>query len=332
MIEWLKQSIKQQLKFVERSLQQPLRDLSRRSKRIWFNDERLNAVLQEGLSSIPYCNLIYAVDVDGYQRSANITRDGADLSCKGQDLSGRPYLLTSLSFAGMVLSDVYLDHVTTRPCITALQSVGTAGGPLGFIAADFELRHLPSMNLPEPESDQWRQISGDPAFRGSLFSQGHVTSLLDRQIASVVSIIEELICERSVFHAKIHYSSSRATFWRVDKPYHYQVHVLDEILDPSVCLAYPARPYPGEAVIPQHVVREILERFTMLRYIDDIIYLRSGSVNVINGMVGLVFSCDGSHYMKFDDFMYKGPEFWSEASVVACEPVVHISQQASVIP
>jgi len=329
MIEWLKQSIEQQLKFVERSLQQPLRELSRRSKRIWFNDERLNAVLQEGLSSIPYCNLIYAVDVDGYQRSANITRDGADLSCKGQDLSGRPYLLTSLSFAGLVLSDVYLDRVTTRPCITALKGVGSSGGPpLGFIAADFELRHLPTANLAEHESDQWRQIRGDPAIHGTLFSQSHVTSLLDRQIDSVVPIIEELICERSVFHAKIHYSSSRATFWRVDKPYHYRVHVLDEILDPSVCLAYPARPYPGEAVIPQHAVREILERFTMLRYVDDIIYLRSGSVNVINGMIGLVFSCDGSHYMKFDDFMDKGPEFWSEGSVVACEPAVNISQQA----
>jgi hypothetical protein len=228
----------------------------------------------------------------------------------------------------MVLSDVYLDHLTTRPCITALQSVGTTGGPLGFIAADFELRSLPSAKLAEPESDQWRQIRGDPAIRGTLFSQGHVTSPLDRQIARVVPIIEELICERSVFHAKIHYSSSRATFWRVDKPFHYRVHVLDEILDPSVCLAYPVRPYPGEAVIPQNVVREILERFTMLRYIDDIIYLRSGSVNVINGMVGLVFSCDGSHYIKFDDFMDKGPEFWSDSSVVACEPIVHISQQA----
>jgi hypothetical protein len=328
MIGWLKQSIEQQLKFVERSLQQPLRDLSRRSKRVWFNDERLNTVLQEGLSSIPYCGLIYAVDADGYQRSANITRDGADLSCRGQDLSGRPYLLTSLSFSSLLLSNVYLDRVTTRPCITALQGVGPAGRPLGFIAADFELRHLPSANLAEPESDQWRQIHGDPAIRGTLFTQGHVTSLLDRQIDSVVPIIEELICERSVFHAKIHYSSSRATFWRVDKPFHYRVHVLDEILDPSVCLAYPARPYPGEAIIPQQLVREILERFTMLRYIDDIIYLRSGSVNVINGMVGLVFSCDGSHYMKFDDFMDKGPEFWSEGSVVACGPAVHTSKQA----
>ena len=141
-----------------------------------------------------------------------------------------------------------------RSYYAALQGVGTTGGPLGFIAADFELRHLPSANLAEPESDQWRQIRGDPAIRETFFSQGHVASLLDRQIASVVPIIEELICERSVFHAKIHYSSSRVTFWRVDKPFHYRVHVLDEILDPSVCLAYPVRPYPDEAVISYNFV------------------------------------------------------------------------------
>ena len=319
MIEWLKQSIKQQLQYVERLLQRPLRDLSRRCKLVWFNDKRLNAVLQEGLSSIPYCSLVYAVDVNGYQRSANITREGADHSYKGQDLSERPYLVTSLSFSGLVLSDVYLSRLTSRPCITALQGVGPISKPLGFIAADFELRHLPSAKYSESESDEWRQIRGDPAIRGSLFSQGHITSPLDRQISSVVPIIKELITERSVFHAKIHYASSRATFWRVDKPFHYQVHVLDEILDPAVCLAYPASSYPDEAVVPKEIVKGILDRFTMLRNIDDIVYLRSGSLNVINGMVGLVFSCDGSHYMKFDEFMGKGIEFWSDGSADAHE-------------
>lgn len=318
MIEWLKQSIEQQLKYVEKLLQRPLRELSRRCKRVWFNDGRLNAVLQEGLSSIPYCSLIYAVDINGSQISANITREGTDLSYKGQDLSERPYLVTSLSFSGLVLSDVYLSRLTSRPCITALKSVGPISNPLGFIAADFELRDLPTAKLTESESDQWQQIRGDPAIRGALFLQGHVTSPLDRQIASVVPVIEELISERSVFHAKIHYSSSRVTFWRVDKPFHYRVHVLDEIFDPSICLAYPVIPYPEEAVIPKGVVREILDRFTMLRNIDDIIYLRSGSLNVINGMIGLVFSCDGSHYMKFDEFLGKGLEFWSDASAVKC--------------
>jgi hypothetical protein len=69
------------------------------------------------------------------------------------------------------------------------------------------------------------------------------------------------------------------------------------------------------------MVRGIFDRFTMLRNIDDIIYLRSGLLNVINGMVGLVFSCGGAHYMKFDEFMDKGLEFWSDGSVDASEQV-----------
>ncbi|MEA3243426.1 MAG: hypothetical protein U9Q19_08340, partial [Pseudomonadota bacterium] len=124
MIEWLRQSIQQQRQFVAKTLKRPLRDLSQRCIRVWFNDERLNAVLQDSLSTIPLCGLIYAVDVDGYQRSANVTSQGIDLSCKGQDLSERPYLMTSFSFTGLVLSDVYLSRVNSRPCITALQSVG----------------------------------------------------------------------------------------------------------------------------------------------------------------------------------------------------------------
>lgn len=319
MIEWLRQSIQQQRQFVAKTLKRPLRELSQRCIRVWFNDERLNAVLQDSLSTIPLCGLIYAVDVDGYQRSANVTSQGIDLSCKGQDLSERPYLMTSLSFTGLVLSDVYLSRVNSRPCITALQSVGPVSRPLGFIAADFELRNLPGVSLPEPESEEWRQIRGDPAIRGALFAQTHVVSPLDKQVSSVVPIIEELICERGVFHAKIHYSSSRATFWRIDKPFHYRVHVLDEILNPSVCLAYPARPYYGEAVVPRQSVRDILERFSVLRFLDDTLYLRDASLNVINGMVGLTFSCDGTHYMTVDEFMDKGAEFWSNGSVAMCE-------------
>lgn len=318
MIEWLRHSIRQQRKFVEKTLKQPLRELSQRCVKVWFNDERLNAVLQDSLSTIPYCGLIYAVGVDGCQRSANITYEGADQSYKGQDLSERPYLLASLSFTDMVLSDVYLSQVTSRPCITVLQSVGAVSKPLGYIAADFELRKLPSMTIPEPESEEWRQIRGDPAIRGALFSQQHVVSPLDQQIEGIVPIIEELICERSVFHAKIHYSSSRATFWRFDKPFHYRVHVLDELLNPSVCFAYPAKLYPDEAVVPKQWVRNILERFTMLRFVDDTIYLRAASLNVINGMVGLTFSCDGTHYMSVDEFMDKGPEFWSTGAVATC--------------
>lgn len=40
------------------------------------------------------------------------------------------------------------------------------------------------------------------------------------------------------------------------------------------------------------------------------IYLRSGSLNIVNGKVGLNFSCDGTHYLNYDEFLEKGLDFW----------------------
>jgi hypothetical protein len=40
-----------------------------------------------------------------------------------------------------------------------------------------------------------------------------------------------------------------------------------------------------------------------LRVIDTNIYLRMASINIFNGMVSLTFSCDGSHYMHYDEFL-----------------------------
>ena len=48
-----------------------------------------------------------------------------------------------------------------------------------------------------------------------------------------------------------------------------------------------------------------------LRMVDTTIYLRTASINIFNAMVSLTFSCDGSHYMRYDDFLAKGPAFWS---------------------
>ena len=311
MMEWLKESIQDQRRFLEDTLRQPLQDLGRRCVRVWFSHDRLDEVLSEGIATVSTTSLVYAVNTSGIQVSSNIYRNRVDESAKGQDLSSRPYMLESMPSSGLVLSDVYLSRVTSRPCITVFHPVVSKGSALGFIAADFELRRLPAVQIPRSQSSGWRQIRGDPVIRSTLFSQERIASHLDAQVDDVVSIVEELICERGVFHAKIHFSGSRTTLWRVDQPHHFRVHVLDEILNPSVCLAYPTMLYPDEAVVPRSWVRRILEKFSVLRFIDDTIYLRSGSLNVINGMVGLTFSCDGTHYMMADDFLEKGLGFWS---------------------
>lgn len=44
--------------------------------------------------------------------------------------------------------------------------------------------------------------------------------------------------------------------------------------------------------------------------LSDRIYLRSGSLNVVNGLVGLNFSCDGSHYLPVEEFLSQDARFW----------------------
>jgi hypothetical protein len=63
-------------------------------------------------------------------------------------------------------------------------------------------------------------------------------------------------------------------------------------------------------VVESSLIPAVLEGFRTLRYADDQIYLRAGSLNLINGMVGLNFSCDGSHYLSARDFLNASEARW----------------------
>jgi hypothetical protein len=155
-----------------------------------------------------------------------------------------------------------------------------------------------------------KQFRGDPAIRGALFTQHRARSALDERIDAVFDRIETLMRGHGVFHAKLHFSSSRATLWLCNDPYRYRVHSLDELLGVDACLACPVRDYPNQAMVGPELIRPVLERFRELRYADEQIYLRAGSLNLINGLVGLNFSCDGSHYLSAAEFIASGREFW----------------------
>ena len=88
----------------------------------------------------------------------------------------------------------------------------------------------------------------------------------------------------------------------------------DELADPDVCLADPHCAYPEQALVAAEQVRAILRGFRRLRYADDIIYLRSESLNVFNGLVALNFSCDGSHYLPHTEFLDPASTFWQNVS------------------
>lgn len=302
-------SIEEQKSALAARLVAPMEQLARQCAEVWPEKAALDHVLQQGLASIPLCRLVYAIDHSGRQISANVAADQLHERFYGQDLSQRPFMTNVLPSRGFILSDVYISRLTERPTVTALLAVLKDERVSGFIAADFDLRDLPLSDTPSTSTPSWRQIKGDPAIRQTVFMQQRAISELDERIDDVIATINELMCERGIFHVQIHFSSSRATLWPMDDPYNYRVHVLDEIINPAVCLSFPKQPYPARATVPAEKVRPVLEKFRQLREADDVIYLRSGSLNIINGIVGLTFSCDGSHYISVDEFLAKDSKF-----------------------
>ena len=297
-------------------LEAPMRDLATQLAPLWGDLDAIDTELNRAMSTcdeLP-CNLVYVVSPDGQQVSSNVTPEQTDLTARGQDLSTRPYFSSMAPINGCALSGVYISRTTRRSCVTAVCEIHEANDRskplLGYLAADFELRDLPQPELASEDRRVWMQVKGDPAIRGTLFQQTRTHSAMDDRMEEVVDLMTELMTERGIFHGKLHFSSARSTMWLYDDPYRYRVHPIQEILDPNLCLAYPRRPYPEQAIVPADQVRVIFERFARLRSADEIIYLRAASLNTINGIVGLNFSCDGSHYMPFEEFLDKGDAFW----------------------
>lgn len=160
------------------------------------------------------------------------------------------------------------------------------------------------------EPNQWLQLKGDPAIRGGLFNQQRVESLMDQQMNQAMQKINELILYHGVFQINLHFSSSRATVWFTNSPHKYRLLDSTMLIQSDLLLTYPIQYYPDEAKIKQEEIDKILGVFRKLRLIDDIIYLRSASINIFNGLVSLTFSCDGSHYLPHTDLLNPEHNFW----------------------
>ncbi|HOP15690.1 MAG TPA: PDC sensor domain-containing protein [Gammaproteobacteria bacterium] len=306
----LRQRIVRQRATLYNMLIDPMSRVARRCAKVWGEKPALDHLLLESIPRVPYVTFLYALDRQGRQISANASQDGLIEEDFGRDRSERPYMMNLATDREMTLSEAYISLRVSRPSVTAIQRVQANGQLIGYLGGDFDLRGLPITKELYSEPTRWRQLKGDPAIRGNVFQQCRVQSRLDDQIDSILPVLEELIVENGVFHLKIHFSSSRATLWLLDDPYRYQLLDFDDLVDPDVCLAFPHHDYPSEAVVPQEQIRLILDTFKHLRFADDTIYLRAGSVNIFNGMVGLNFSCDGSHYIPADQFLARDSEFW----------------------
>ena len=157
---------------------------------------------------------------------------------------------------------------------------------------------------------RWLQIRGDPSVRQFVFEQARAPNEFDKRLDEVLARVEVLILGHGVFHAKMHFSTGQVTLWLLNDPLRYRVHVKEEFLDPDICLAYPRLSYTDEALVPTPEIPKVLAEFKRLRMQDNHIYLRSASLNVVNGLVGLNFSCDGSHYVDHADFLANAPQLY----------------------
>ncbi len=324
--ETLQRTIDRQRQALAEMLSQPLLEAAHAASEVWGDSAHLDDALETAIHRIPYCKFMYALRPDGIQLSSNLMQHGRDAGDVGRDRSQRPYMREAVPISGFLLSQAYISMRVKRPSLTAIQLVrDDTGHVLGYIGADFDLRDLPLTRELADEPRNWRQIKGDPAIRGTVFHQSRSDSQMDLHIDTVLGVMEELILDHGVFHCKLHLSSSRVTLWLMEDPYRYRLLDIASLTRPDICLTFPrchypsrgvpqsgtgGRPDPGVALIPAEHIREILQAIKRLRFIDETFYLRSATLNIFNGMVALTFSCDGSHYLPWDEFLTKGDAFW----------------------
>ena len=159
-------------------------------------------------------------------------------------------------------------------------------------------------------TQRWLQIRGDPSVREFVFEQRRVRGAFDEHLDEVLERTGRLLRDYGVFHAKVHFSTGQVTLWLLSDPLRYRVYVKDEFLDPAFCNVFPRMSYTSWATVRRRDIARVLGEFRRLRTQDEQLYLRSGSLNVVNGQVGLNFSCDGSHYVDYADFLANAPQLY----------------------
>lgn len=305
-----KDSIYRQREELAQLLREPIDKVASQCIPAWGDRENLEQILAKNFANIPNCAYLYVLDTNGIQLTESINRFGISPGHYQRDRSRRPYMNEVVPAWGFLLSDAYISLHGQRPSLTALQVIRSESTVHGYLGADFDLRDLPVTAGLYKEPDTWRQVKGDPAIRRLLFQQTRIESPMDRDLAQTFSILEELLTQRGVFQCQLQFASSQAMIWMMDDPFRYRILDHEALTDPDICLVYPLQCYPIGTRIPQESIASILENFGRLRLADENIYLRQASINLLNGMISLTFSCDGSHYMTHDEFLNKNINFW----------------------
>ena len=303
---WFKETLSHKKKFLSSLLKAPIEQLAMLAPAHWENSEELSQILQNSLCRLPHCQLLYAVDSEGQQISANIARNNVESTWHGQDLAERPYLSGSLPYQGMILSSAYLSQRSMQPCITAVQAVRNKQGLLGFIAADFHLNDVPN-TVHSPLSRKPVSTYG----QGSIENQyQHLNTETDNNIDYLIYVLTSLVQEHGIFHFQLDFDSAQCSLWSIKEPTRYSVHSIAELMNPELFIQYPKITQINKDNIDIDKVTLVLAQFKILRNMDHEIYLQSASLNIVNDMVNLVLNYNGSQYISTNDLLNKDLLFW----------------------
>lgn len=319
------ETVSNKKKFLSSLIKAPMQQTELACVKLWSDIGAVSEYLLQSLCRLPHCQLLYVVDIRGKQITGNVTRNGINDTWQGQDLSDRPYFKGDLPFRGMTLSPAYLSQRSMQPCITAMQAVNQTGELLGFIAADFHLKDLPVISTSTLQKMHSHSSRQNPVNSSSKVKKRKTQT--DLNIDYLIYALSTMMQEHGVFHIKLDFDSEHCNLWSFQDPYHYRIHSIKELMSSDLLDQYPATGFNRRNVIPIEQIPQIFAQLKALRQTDDNIYLHSGSLNIVNGMVGLTFSHDEPRYIGVEEFLNHDLGHWLNEDQYMEEHIIEQSAQ-----
>ena len=308
---WIKPTIGEQRKALITLIEPPMLNLSKQCTALWSDLEGLDQLLSKHFNSIPYCQLLYIIDKFGKQITSNVSAQVIDPQYREQDLSRRPYSVSLYPKRHFMLSSVYISQTNRRPCMSAVHPIiSNEQQFLGFLVADFEMSYLP---LSSPTSNNKTSAFWLPSdcLLQRYRQPPRVKKLFAQPLRAVQTILYQLISDYGLFQYTLHYSSGQIALWQLDDPYQYDLYTVEQFLSTNIFIDLSRHAYPSKAKISLQQVKQVLERFNDLHLVTGDFYLRSNSLNIINGIIELDFSYDGyQQYLPFDKFLNEDWSAW----------------------
>lgn len=125
----------------------------------------------------------------------------------------------------------------------------------------------------------------------------------DDRLDELMAICHCLITSKGVFHINIHFSSSQLACWTYDNPYTFQIYNVEDIFAPHFMGLFAPLDSKLHTCIQREDIAPLLETLKNLRASRMGSELRSASIHMMNGYIGLTFACDDTRYIPFRELI-----------------------------